>query len=507
MQKTAEKMGAKTTSEDAKSKAQEITLAKVAAGTITLFCLSWMPYAAISLMGIWGMTPWVNPYTATTPVMAAKASAMWNPIIYALSHPRFRAVLDEKFPWLVCCRGRNMDKGGPGKGMTTSQTNASNMSVEMKGRRDEDSSSICTEISESGVTDAGGNQGTLVDTNPDPTKGVEAQPPAPAPPPAETPAPENGSAKHDPKSKITEMQTKRKFGSSRRTAGKVLGTKAADALRGAMQAYISLRGAAAAMKVEESDVEGGQGYENPVYTADETEGTAPCTTTDETAPAGGTAQEKPQPAQCASPEEPQPAQCTSPDEPKPAQCTSPADPIPPQCTDVPQPAPSPNKPQTVNENSLLSIPQSDQAEAIKKEITESIDSNIDNSMKRSPEMEFNPDSIANGGVPKSQEGDCDLPTSCPSDNPLNGASPITPPDKQTEQIEPAKSDATIELESVKVVPNDTKESLIVEGEIKANTEDVSAPSSNVEAGVEGNTQESVSNINKQESLQYDDGFV
>jgi hypothetical protein len=28
---------------------------------------------------------------------------MHNPIIYALSHPRFREVLNQKFPWLLCC--------------------------------------------------------------------------------------------------------------------------------------------------------------------------------------------------------------------------------------------------------------------------------------------------------------------------------------------------------------------------------------------------------------------
>ena len=28
---------------------------------------------------------------------------MHNPIIYALSHPRFREVLNTRFPWLLCC--------------------------------------------------------------------------------------------------------------------------------------------------------------------------------------------------------------------------------------------------------------------------------------------------------------------------------------------------------------------------------------------------------------------
>nr|AGL94564.1 rhabdomeric opsin 3 [Platynereis dumerilii] len=125
MQKTAEKMGAKTASDDRK-KQQEIQLAKVAAGTISLFCISWIPYALVAQFGIWGLRQFVNPITCVVPVLFAKASAMWNPILYALSHPRFRAVLDDKMPWLLCCKGKNMDKGGDDE--KTRDTRASVMS-------------------------------------------------------------------------------------------------------------------------------------------------------------------------------------------------------------------------------------------------------------------------------------------------------------------------------------------------------------------------------------------
>jgi r-opsin len=90
MKKTAESMGAKTTKDDGKKEKQELKTAKIAAGTITLFILSWLPYAIVSMLGILGYDEFVNPYTTMIPVLFAKASATWNPILYSLSHPRFR---------------------------------------------------------------------------------------------------------------------------------------------------------------------------------------------------------------------------------------------------------------------------------------------------------------------------------------------------------------------------------------------------------------------------------
>ncbi|ELU01272.1 hypothetical protein CAPTEDRAFT_119596, partial [Capitella teleta] len=102
MRKTAEKMGAKTGKSD-KEKKQDIAMAKVAAGTIGLFLMSWTPYAAVSMIGIAGNRSWITPYVSQIPVMFAKASAMWNPILYALSHPKFRAALEDHMPWLLVC--------------------------------------------------------------------------------------------------------------------------------------------------------------------------------------------------------------------------------------------------------------------------------------------------------------------------------------------------------------------------------------------------------------------
>ena len=109
MSQLAENIGGQQDKERKKFRT-ELRLAKIAAGTIALFLISWVPYAAVSQLGIWGLQQYVTPYTCQFPVMLAKASAMWNPIVYAISHPKFRAALYTKMPWLVVCKGSNIDQ-------------------------------------------------------------------------------------------------------------------------------------------------------------------------------------------------------------------------------------------------------------------------------------------------------------------------------------------------------------------------------------------------------------
>ena len=65
---------------------------------ITLFIVSWLPYALVATFGFVGLTHLVTPYSAELPVMLAKASAIWNPIVYALKHPRYRSAVAEYLP-------------------------------------------------------------------------------------------------------------------------------------------------------------------------------------------------------------------------------------------------------------------------------------------------------------------------------------------------------------------------------------------------------------------------
>ncbi|ESO83966.1 hypothetical protein LOTGIDRAFT_108602, partial [Lottia gigantea] len=105
MAKMADKLDAKdvrSTKEKAKA---EIKIAKVSMTIILLYLMSWTPYAIVALIAQWGPALVVTPYVSEIPVLFAKASAMHNPVIYALSHPKFRDAVSKLMPWFLCCCG------------------------------------------------------------------------------------------------------------------------------------------------------------------------------------------------------------------------------------------------------------------------------------------------------------------------------------------------------------------------------------------------------------------
>ena len=92
MNAQAKKMGAHA-GDNEKDRAVEMQMCKVAATTIGLFLASWLPYACITGMGM--LYPHedkvITPLMSEIPVMLCKTSGIWNPIVYAISHPKFRA--------------------------------------------------------------------------------------------------------------------------------------------------------------------------------------------------------------------------------------------------------------------------------------------------------------------------------------------------------------------------------------------------------------------------------
>ena len=103
MGSTAKKMGGKVSKDDAKMK-QEIRTAMISLFTVVLFLICWSPYATVALMPLYGFPQYVTPIVAELPVIFAKTAAVYNPIIYAISHPRYKKALRRKLPCLfVCC--------------------------------------------------------------------------------------------------------------------------------------------------------------------------------------------------------------------------------------------------------------------------------------------------------------------------------------------------------------------------------------------------------------------
>ena len=69
---------------------KELKTAKVSLIIILVFCISWSPYATISLIGVFGDQNLVTRLGSGIPCLCAKFSTVINPILYALLHPKFR---------------------------------------------------------------------------------------------------------------------------------------------------------------------------------------------------------------------------------------------------------------------------------------------------------------------------------------------------------------------------------------------------------------------------------
>ncbi|NIG58720.1 melanopsin isoform 2 [Pontoporia blainvillei] len=78
----------------------EWKMAKIELLVILLFVLSWAPYSTVALMGFAGYAHVLTPYMNSVPAVIAKASAIYNPIIYAMTHPKYRMAIAQHLPCL-----------------------------------------------------------------------------------------------------------------------------------------------------------------------------------------------------------------------------------------------------------------------------------------------------------------------------------------------------------------------------------------------------------------------
>uniref|UniRef100_A0A672MFQ8 Melanopsin-B-like n=1 Tax=Sinocyclocheilus grahami TaxID=75366 RepID=A0A672MFQ8_SINGR len=78
----------------------EWKLAKIAFVVIIVFVLSWSPYACVTLIAWAGYSHVLTPYSKAVPAVIAKASAIYNPFIYAIVRSKYRDTLAEKVPCL-----------------------------------------------------------------------------------------------------------------------------------------------------------------------------------------------------------------------------------------------------------------------------------------------------------------------------------------------------------------------------------------------------------------------
>uniref|UniRef100_A0AAU8BC24 Opsin n=1 Tax=Conopomorpha sinensis TaxID=940481 RepID=A0AAU8BC24_9NEOP len=87
----------------------ECKLAKVALMTISLWFMAWTPYLVINYTGVFEGAP-LSPIATIWGSLFAKANAVYNPIVYGISHPKYQAALYARFPSLAC-QGTPDDSG------------------------------------------------------------------------------------------------------------------------------------------------------------------------------------------------------------------------------------------------------------------------------------------------------------------------------------------------------------------------------------------------------------
>ncbi|EDS36738.1 opsin-1 [Culex quinquefasciatus] len=123
MREQAKKMNvASLRSSDAAKQSAEIRLAKVALVTISLWFLAWTPYLVINYTGIFKAAP-ISPLATIWGSLFAKANAVYNPIVYGISHPKYRAALYKKYPSLACSTDSVSDDQSVASGATVASDN------------------------------------------------------------------------------------------------------------------------------------------------------------------------------------------------------------------------------------------------------------------------------------------------------------------------------------------------------------------------------------------------
>ncbi|XP_018314937.1 long wavelength sensitive opsin 2 isoform X2 [Mycetomoellerius zeteki] len=120
MREQAKKMNVQSLrSGDNQNISAEAKLAKVALMTISLWFMAWTPYLVINYIGIFDVAK-ISPLFTIWGSLFAKANAIYNPIVYGISHPKYRAALKEKLPFFVC--GSTEDPTVAAKNAETSST-------------------------------------------------------------------------------------------------------------------------------------------------------------------------------------------------------------------------------------------------------------------------------------------------------------------------------------------------------------------------------------------------
>jgi len=85
---------------DANAESAEVRIAKVAITNVSLWAGIWSPYAFVVLLGCVGSSSSITPLLSQIPSFVAKFASCLNPVVYAMSHPKYREALTRELPCL-----------------------------------------------------------------------------------------------------------------------------------------------------------------------------------------------------------------------------------------------------------------------------------------------------------------------------------------------------------------------------------------------------------------------
>jgi len=100
MREQAKKMNVTNLRSNTEANAQsaEMRIAKVALTNVALWLICWTPYAAVVVQGLFFDQSAITPLVSLLPALLAKSASVYNPIIYAINHPKFRLALKKQMP-------------------------------------------------------------------------------------------------------------------------------------------------------------------------------------------------------------------------------------------------------------------------------------------------------------------------------------------------------------------------------------------------------------------------
>jgi len=85
---------------DEDKESAEVRIAKVAITNVMLWVIIWSPYAMVVIIACFGNKAVITPMVSQIPSFMAKSACCINPVVFAVSHPKYRIALAKEVPCL-----------------------------------------------------------------------------------------------------------------------------------------------------------------------------------------------------------------------------------------------------------------------------------------------------------------------------------------------------------------------------------------------------------------------